>query len=159
MLGSSPDQSDLGSPPVQGENSFSPTWVMPPMMGVGGIQVVATVVAPVGGGGAPGGVELMLEESLSVLLLSISEGSLDQSARVCSEMSERGDPIALNGVGRVGVSEEMFARQNSDEMGWDGSNYVLGVRGVNGSRMGCDNRNRPWLLWEQLVEQIDQIGW
>jgi hypothetical protein len=114
---------------------------------------VATVVAPVGGGGAPGGVELMLE-SLSVLLLSISEGSLDQSARVCSEMSERGDPIALNGVGRVGVSEEMFARQNSDEMGWEGSNYVLGVRGVNGSRMGCDN-GRPWLLWEQ----IDRIGW
>ena len=96
------------------------------MMGVGGIQVVARVVAPVGGGGAPDGVELMLEESLTVLLLSISEGSLDQSARVCSEMSERGDPIALNGVVRVGVSEEMFARQNSDEMGWEGSNYVLG---------------------------------
>ena len=129
------------------------------MMGVGGIQVVAMVVAPVGGEGAPDEVELMLE-SLTVLLLSISEGSLDQSARVCSEMSDKGDPNALNGVGRVGVSEEeMFARQNSDEMGWEGSNYVLGVRGVNGSRMGCDNRNRPWLLWEQLVEPIDQIGW
>jgi hypothetical protein len=129
------------------------------MMGVGGIQVVAMVVAPVGGEGAPEGVELMLEESLTVLLLSISEGSLDQSARVCSEMSDKGDPNALNGVGRVGVSEEeMFARQNSDEMGWEGSNYVLGVRGVNKSRMGCDN-GRPWLLWEQLVEQIDQIGW
>ncbi len=96
-------------------------------MGVGGIQVVAMVVAPVGGEGAPDEVELMLE-SLTVLLLSISEGSLDQSARVCSEMSDKGDPNALNGVlGRVGVSEEeMFARQNSDEMGWEGSNYVLG---------------------------------
>ena len=63
------------------------------------------MVAPVGeaaGGAAPDGVELMLEEAL------ISSGSLDQSARVWSEMSDNGDPNTLGGVGRDGVSEEIL---------------------------------------------------
>ncbi len=120
MLGSRPDQSDLGSPPVQGEKSFSPTWVMPPIMGVGGIQGVAMVVAPVeepAGGEVPVGVELMLEEEL------ISSGSLDQSARVWSEISDNGDPKTLGGVGRDGVAE-VILRQAQMRCGWEGSTDV-----------------------------------
>ncbi len=91
-------------------------------MGVGGIQVVggvAMMVAPVeesAGGGAPDGVELVLKESL------ISSGSLDQSARVCSEMSDSGDPEALGGVGRDGVSAEILRKLKCER--WEGSTYV-----------------------------------
>ncbi len=81
-------------------------------MGVWGIQVVeaAMVVAPGGGAVAPDGLVLIALESLSLSLSGLFEGSLDQSARVCSEMSVRGDPNGdpLCG-GRVGVSAEMFA--------------------------------------------------
>ena len=85
---------------------------MPPIVGVWGIQVgvVAIVVAPGGEAVAPAGGVLIALETLSLSLLSgLSEGSLDQSAMVCSEMSVKGDP---NGDplddGQVGVWAEMF---------------------------------------------------
>jgi hypothetical protein len=83
------------------------------MVGVGGIQGVAVVVAPVGEAPVPVEVELMLEEEEEL----ISSGSLDQSARVCSEMSDRGDPKTLGGVGRDGVAEEEILRQTQMRCG------------------------------------------
>jgi hypothetical protein len=71
---------------------------------------VATIVAPGGGAVAPAGVVVLIAlESLSLSLLSgLSEGSLDQSAMVCSEMSVKGDPNGdLLDDGRVGESAEI----------------------------------------------------
>ena len=71
------------------------------------------VVATVGEPAVPVGVvELMLDEEEL-----ISSGSLDQSARVCSEMSDRGDPKTLGGVGRDGVAEEEILRQTQMRCG------------------------------------------
>ena len=122
-VGSKPVQSTKGRPPVQGMKSFSVIWMIPPIVGFGGMKISAEgALTPVvretgvlkgatGGAGECAVGCAVAKGSGSKLMVDSKLSSKDQVVVRSSSWSSRrdsGDPSRLGlDVGRVGVLSEM----------------------------------------------------
>ena len=133
-VGSKPVQSTKGRPPVQGMKSFSVIWMIPPMVGFGGMNVgtegvLTPVVSETGVlKGATGGAGecavgcAVAEGSGEKLMVDSKLSSIDQVVVRSSSSSSRmdsGDPSRLElDVERIGVSSEMVELRGKPYRFW-----------------------------------------
>ena len=135
-VGSRPVQSTKGRPPVQGTKSFSVIWMIPPIVGFGGMNVGTEGVVPpvVRATGVPKGATEGSGEG--AVGCAVAKGSSSNSIVDCK--------LSSRFQSKVNASSSSSRRDSGDP-----SRFGLDVGSVGESTEMVELRGQPYRFWAQ----------